>query len=332
MRSISKRIFALLLVLAAASCLGGCSSSLFSPLREAADPADTTYVVDIAPVVAGAVYESRGSTLYFRLNNEDTLVPVQVECDLEVGQTAEQAVLELLLAGPGGEHELTGVIPAGTRLVGVTHQSGYLQITLSSEFLSVSSDVPEGWENDPGWTAEVYLRRRLAVYSIVNTLTEMGDYSRVLILIDTDGSNNGQRVARSNFGFETDGDELVEPLSRDPSYILTASRAASIVLDALIAQDTDTLLRHLCFDPGSEPTSQAVAEALYGAGVASYDMGGYGDPVISSDGTRAVLCLDFESIAAGRGRQSTTAMPLVAIRTDNVWKVSYSSLCLLAQG
>ena len=89
----------------------------------------------------------------------------------------------------------------------VKEQSGYLSVTLSEKFLEKMSQSIESEE----------MRRRLAVQSIVNSITSIGNYSRVLILIDESGNGNGERLTYAEAGWEDKGERTIEPLSLDDS-------------------------------------------------------------------------------------------------------------------
>lgn len=307
-----------------------CTTTPFSPVREREDPADGQYVIDISPADKSEAYDSVRETLYFRLGSEDLLAPMMVGLDLAVDQTREEAVITALLNGPSGNHELSGVIPEGTKLVSVKSQHGYLEVTLSSDFFDVPKDAPKDWQSYESWRSEINRARLLATYSIVNSITEMGVYSNVLILIDTNSDGNGQRVDRSLFGIEVDSEaEPIEPLGRDTSLILTPIKAAQIVLDAQKAQDTDTIARYVYFAEGT-PSAQTLKETLLSdITISSYDLLSGGGAVTSLDGQSAVITLDYETIVYGSQRQSTIGVPLKMVLDDNIWKVDYESLCAM---
>ena len=81
-----------------------------------------------------------------------------------------------MLEGPDNE-KFESPIPKGTRLISVVQEGDVLLVDLSSEFLTC--DTPESQSN--------------AIYSIVNTVTELKEISSVKFLIDSkevDGFNN----------------------------------------------------------------------------------------------------------------------------------------------
>jgi len=111
---------------------------------------------------------------------------------LKPSELTPQRVVELLIAGPGeAQHE--ALLPPTTKVRQVTVREGVATVDLSADFLK---DFRGG---DPYFY--------LAVYSLVNTLTELSGIEEVQFLID------GQTVEA--FG----GIPLNEPLRRDESLL-----------------------------------------------------------------------------------------------------------------
>ena len=79
------------------------------------------------------------------------------EIEIPSGVSAEEAVIDELLAGPRTD-DLWGAIPDDTKLLSVETKSGVCTVNFSKEFI----------ENSPG-----HCRREMAIYSVVNTLTEL---------------------------------------------------------------------------------------------------------------------------------------------------------------
>lgn len=107
----------------------------------------------------------------------------------------EKTLINELIAGPRYETH-KAVIPSGTRLISIEQTEGVCFVNLSGEFASGLK---------PGSQEE-----KIAVYSIVNTLTRLSEIEKVQIL--TDGKKR-----------ENDPSSLYSsPLERDPSYIKEA--------------------------------------------------------------------------------------------------------------
>lgn len=334
-----KRWMKLLAAVLAAVMLTGCSwdsmnFTLFSPIQERTAQTVSSYAVEISPAVQSDTMKSKQAVLFFRLGETQVLSPMLVSFSLSVDTTLEEAIIDALLSGPAGQHELTSTIPDGTELVSAKERDGYFEVTLSSEFLEVGEDVPDNWQQDAQWVQEVSRRRKLAAYSIVNSITQLGAYSRVLILIDTSGSGNGQRVERSYFGLMPQAgeeDTLIEPLARDASLLMTPNKAAAMVLDALVGQDTDYLARYLCFEDEKAPDAQSISETLFKKQMSSYRLDTEHGAVISPDGINAVISFDYEYLTAQGTRQEETDIPLLLVLEDGIWRASYESLCSMLQ-
>lgn len=111
---------------------------------------------------------------------------------LDAGTSAAEFVMTQLLEGPNQQgHE--SVLPAGTRLNEVHTANGLCEVDLSEEFLLHAPSR--------------YAQARLAVYAIVNSLTELTSVQRVLIRCD------GQEIG--DFG----GMDLRQSLYRDETVL-----------------------------------------------------------------------------------------------------------------
>ncbi|MGI6151974.1 MAG: GerMN domain-containing protein, partial [Christensenellales bacterium] len=182
--------------------------------------------------------------LYFRYLDTDMLAAETRTIQSYANQRVELAVLRALLSGPSQGRGLTRVIDSQTRVVSVNDEGDTLIVTFSEEFLRNSSNLPDGWGEDAALREEEYLRKRLAVHSVVNTLAGMGDYSHVQILIDFNNSGIGQKVNRSSFGFVEDAQNKnrpLQPLAFNESVSLTARNTVDAVMRALIAHDWQTV-------------------------------------------------------------------------------------------
>lgn len=82
----------------------------------------------------------------------------------------ERCIMDELLRGPNDE-VLTSAIPEGTRLLGISTANNVCTVQLSGEF----------YTNRP----QTYVGERLAIYSIVNSLTALSEVSAVILDIDT---------------------------------------------------------------------------------------------------------------------------------------------------
>lgn len=115
---------------------------------------------------------------------------------LEEEASAERYVMEELLRGPNSA-ELQSAIPAGTRLLSCATEDGVCTVDLSGEF----------YENRP----RTALGERLAIYSLVNSLTALSGVDSVLLTVE--GQTVDTYVYRSLAQPLSWYDEAVGPVS-----------------------------------------------------------------------------------------------------------------------
>lgn len=105
--------------------------------------------------------------LYFADADGRYLVSEYHSLTVDEDTPLERYVVEELLRGPNNT-ELHSAIPAGTELLGCSTENGVCTVDLSAAFL----------ENRP----DTALGERLAVYSLVNSLTALSTVDRVILL------------------------------------------------------------------------------------------------------------------------------------------------------
>ena len=183
--------------------------------------------------------------LYYRLTNENYLVPVTQDISVRANERVETGIIRYLLQGvPTLSSNVSAVFPADTYVEDVTLEGGILYVTLSSEFMDQSSvdalKNNNSFENAAAIERaqeELYMSRRLAVYSLVNTLTGYSKDIRVQFLVDVDDSGNGKRLTREELGLESiDGaaSDLIEPMTFDASVMITADTMVLCMLTRMV--------------------------------------------------------------------------------------------------
>lgn len=130
-------------------------------------------------------YQDTDLRLYFANESGNKLVEEQVSVRYNSNFSKEKVVVERLMKGPSAGKKIHATIPKGTKLLGVSIKDGVCYLNFD-----------EGLKNMmPGVNPEII------IYSIVNSVIENGQVSRVQISI------NGE----SNVMFQ-ESVELVEPL------------------------------------------------------------------------------------------------------------------------
>lgn len=314
--------------LAAAACLmaavlllSGCSAKerYYGGVSERTDSDMSAYTADILPQSQENAYGDRiTATLYYRYLSENMLAGIEQEFDVTAEKTLEEMVVQALIDGPqDSSYQFNALINPETRLVSVKEQSGYLSVTLSKEFLE---------RTDENIIADAQ-RRRLAVQSIVNSVASVGNFSRVLLLVDENNTGNGQRISYAEAGWEEMEETIIEPLELDASVLLTPENVVDIVMNALVEKDYGKLEYYLAssdYDGTVRPGYAEFTEVLDSkATIVGFERT---DPaMVAGDGSRAVAVISIKYIDAGGKTAELTALP-IRLMHEGVWKVSFQSL------
>ena len=307
-----KRAFTVTILLFIIILVAGCGGQIDEPQQG--------NVPDINPNAQAANKDTANVTLYFSYQGEPLLAGETRAIDVPVSDTLETAVVRALIEGPTSD-ELEGLFWPGVTLVGVDENANHIFITLSEEFVST---LPEQEVELDGLAADE--QKKLAIYSIVNTIIEMGQYSRVQIYVAKQG-DVGQIITRSEAGWGDDESRL-EPLERDSSFILTPKNTLLEALSSFAIKDwtrlyTFTALTNI--DGSKKPDISDFSEALAAKGnvLESFDVV---DQNVSSDGQTAVVMLDY-SLKTREGKLvQQSNIPIVLVRENDIWKLTYSSL------
>jgi hypothetical protein len=278
-------------------------------------------IPDINPNAETANKDKADVALYFSYRGEKLLAGETVTIDVPVSDSLEAAVVRALIAGPSvNRSELTGLFWSGVKLVGVDTNADYLFITLSEEFVSTG---PEKVVLEEGSVAD---QKKLAICSIVNTLIEMGTYSRVQIYVDRQGGV-GQRITLYEAGWE-ESSAYLEPLGRMRELILTPENTLIEALGSFAKKDWTRLYNFTAYanrDGSLKPDIETFAEALAEKGnvLESFSVTGSN---VTSNGQSAVVMLDYSLKTREGDPISRSNIPVVLVREEDIWKFSYSSL------
>lgn len=276
-------------------------------------------------------------TLYFRYGSTPYLGQEAYDISVPRDSTLEKAIVSALLDGPDGRHgELAALFCEGTRVVDTSREDDTVFITLSEEFLSLPAGAPDNWQEDAYWAQEVPLRRRLALESIVLSLTEDARCRSVQLLVSpSDGATEGQRVTRAFFyPEESNLSAPLEPLTRNENNLFTSRTAALLALTWWQAKDYQSLYSILGVNPYAETTQipsigEFVQNAAGGAhSLLSFNVSGGN---VSPEGTRATVAIDLQYADKDGQRVRVTGAPLALFRENDNWKVSYGDMIALME-
>lgn len=317
------------LLLACLLVLGGCQGN---PAGDE-DPQPTAQPADMPPIqpnIDTSVAEERKVTLYFRMQGEQMLAGESRTLRLPRDRQVEQVIIEALTGGPSSSLlELSSAF-GGTKVSKVFRSGDILTVTMNHEFLSIPEDAPVAWMDDPVWRDKILVQRQMALLSIVNTLTEATDYAAIQFLVqDNADQETGRRLYRSDI-FEGDvGSELLEPIKRDESYILTHYNTAMIILQSWQDQDYERTYRFVAREVEQRPTDAAFRQDIIQRDRSLMDFT-ISPGSVSIDGQRAVLEATF-SYRAGDKTVHVQSFPLKLVRENGLWKITYAELIRLME-
>lgn len=147
------------------------------------------FVQNIGPALNS--YQMATLKLYYANETGDRLAEETVSVRYNSNMSMEKLVVEQLLKGPSAD-TAKATIPPETRLIGVSVKDGICYVNFDEGFLSA------GYDMDP----------KIAIYSLVNSITESGNSSQVQISV------NGE----TNVTFQGAVD-LSKPIARDLDLI-----------------------------------------------------------------------------------------------------------------
>lgn len=294
--------------------------------------ADDDLTPEIPPNTDTSFVDWREVSLYFRMQEESMLACETRNVSFPKDSRVEDELIKALLRGPSASMlELTSLFPPGTQLIKTWQNESMLFVTLSKEFLGAPVNAPLMWETDTYWRPEVYLRRQLALASIVNTVTEMTNFTSVQFLVADQGDDvTGRRLQYSEiYDVNDPPSNLLAPLRRDESRILTHHNTAGLLLGAWQQQTFTRLYRYVAQEASQRPTEAAFVEEMESVGrtlISHTTTPGS----VSYDGTSAVFVLSYEYVGEN-GKAYVQDYPLRLVRERGIWKITYAELLRLME-
>lgn len=317
---------ALLAALLCVGLLGGCAQEA-APSAATPSPEPAQDQPEISPAAGSAMAEQRTVPLYFRMQGEALLARETRTLRIPYDKQPEAVIIEALIDGPSASLlDLVGVFNAGTR-VSVSASGSTLTVILSRSFLDTPSDAPANWESDAAWRAEVLLRRRLALLSIVNAITESTQYTAVQLLVreTNDLESAGVRVPLSTFTEEVDDETaLLGPVTRDEASLLTHHNTAQAILESWHTRDFERMYRFVAQMDGDRPAESEFL-LLLAAMPGSLSEYSLSPGSVSADGQTAILTADITRSDEG-GQWRLENYPLCLTLENGLWKIPYATL------
>ena len=342
-----KRNLALVLIAPILACLlAGCT---LLPGMSIKEDAVREHLPPIDPG-AGVAREVQVK-LYYRLTDEAYLVGVAGTVTVLANERPEKAMVRKLLSGvPPLANNISEVIPQNTKILDVSLAGGILYITLSNEFFHTAivdevirgnkSYLESGFLSREEYDArvaaareEMYLSRRLAVCSIVNTITEYDPGVRVHLLFDTDGSGIAARVPGSELGFARDeqaGSDLLDPLTFFADAVVSPATLVQCALERMMRGEYEkayALFAETESGGMQKPTyANFETEMLSRGKITAYTLYSY---QLSQEGDQAHVLADLEYTDPD-GQQVALSGVSIALRGEgNLYKIGYHAFTAL---
>lgn len=298
---------------------------LLCACSDQAQPAEQTAsaesVVQINPLPEGAAQDKSTARLYFGYMNDELLVGEVRVFSVPINESVETSVIRELISGPSVvRSDFTQVINPASKVVSVQSESNFLFVTLSAEFLSPPDDL---LQSDESYEK---IRRRLAVYSIVNTIVEQGNYSRVQIRIDDSGSGSGRPITMEEAGF--DENETADAFERNGELELNEKNTLREIIKCIQTKSWDDLYDYISYVNlyGSEkPPVEDFKSELNNMKLAVGEDFTIGDSIESPDGLTAVVMASYTVRLKDEDEKTLTNVPVRLVLENDIWKISYTA-------
>jgi len=255
--------------------------------------------------------------LYFRFYNEPMLIRYSLTVEITPHEQPEVDAINALLSKLLGQRtDFTYLFKGKTKLVSVKSNGNYLYVTLSDDFYNDTLG-----SNDE----ETFLNRRLAIYSIVNTVCEMGNHTYVQIYIE----QNGAQLRPDSYSVglqksQTDSTPL-GPLSRDTSLLLTPSTVTKIALDYFSKTQWEKLYLYLGEGSTKLPILEEISQKFNYLDLKMSEYKVEDNYTVSEDGKTAYVQVSFKIRNENAGYEVSN-VPLQLVLRGRTWLISYDSL------
>ena len=270
----------------------------------------------INPNEESANLEKMPVMLYFQYNDEFLLTGESRTIEAPVNGRIENSVIHALVQGPVAQSQsLNVLLDPGTKVVNVTEEGEYLFVTLSSDF--IKSEITD---------EKAKKRRQLAVYSLINTLIELGGYARVQLRVDRDGSGIGQSITKAEAGFG-DTEDTLDPLGFYSPIVLNPQKAVDEFMKNYTNKDWEKVYESVAIMDITGDEKPSEDEFLSGIVSFQYGIEDYKvlDYYVSADSKTAVVLMDFGVKTKSGENRAEKNKPVKLIRENSVWRISYSS-------
>lgn len=318
MMKLKKQIVILIVTVLLAAVLSGCT-----PLIDESNPDDAIHLFP------GDTSEAQAKEymLYFQLDGENYLAPEIRTLTIPESKNIEERLIKELVSGPKGNTEnIIANINESTRVISVSGKEDVLFVSLSDHFLTPPDGLGQDIE-DPQIIDDLVLStRKMALYSIVNTVTELGRYSFVQFSIDYDNNGTGTRPTRKEMGFTGEGEsQLIEPIFRNPEVIFSPVSSVKAIMSAISEKNWTKVLEYTSV---TEKPTDSVEEITRQLELSDLSLLEYEitNDTVSLNGTAAVVGLTYTFALADGTANSKENISVKMLLEDGIWKCSIISI------
>ena len=310
------------ILILAISILGQVFFAGCSPLINESNPDDDT------PLFPGDTSEvqAKDYMLYFQLDGENFLAPEIRTLTIPESKSIEETLIKELVVGPkGSSSNIIANINENTRIISVTGDEDVLFVSLSEHFLTPPTGLGNDVEDTEQYDNLVLSTRKMALYSIANTITELGRYSYVQIYIDYDNNGTGTRPTRKEMGFiGEDESQLMEPLYRNTEVMFSPVSSIQTVMNAILEKNWGKVLRYTSIAESPEYNVEEITRQfeLSNLSLLEYVIN---SNTVSLNGESAVIVLTY-TYALTDGTSNSKENISIKMQLDNgIWKCSITS-------
>ncbi len=252
--------------------------------------------------------------LYFRYYDEPMLLRYPLNIETTNHEYPEFYAISALLTDSFGQRpEMTYCFKGATKLVSVEAENEYLTVTLSDGF----------YEDTKGANDEqTRLNRSLAIYSIVNTVCEMGNYSYVQFYIERNGTSLRPDSYEMGIVKNQADSTPLGPLSRNTSLLLTPSNVAKTGLLYYSKRQWDKLYLYL---GDSAPLLEELTQEFNYLNIMMDEFSVEDNYTVSEDGKKAIVQVSV-NLRSGDAGYEISNVPLELVYSGRSWLISYNSL------
>ncbi|MBC5647273.1 GerMN domain-containing protein [Christensenella tenuis] len=280
--------------------------------------------IQINPLPEAVSKDKETARLYFGYMQEALLIGEVRVFSVPINENSEASIIAELIKGPStARADFTQLINPNTKVVNVAQDGTFLSVTLSKEFLTPPEDTSaDGAENE---AYEETRRRMLATYSIVNTIVEQGNFSRVQIYIDDDGTGTGRPLTLEEAGL--DGEGATEALERKGDLDLNGRNTLREIMNCIENKSWDTLYRYISFKNlygEDKPSLEEFKSEITTAKLVVSDVE-IGDEIQSADDLTEVVMASYVLKLRDGDAKTISNVPIRLILENDVWKMTYTT-------